>query len=356
MNKYKILLIVFIALLGLKSVSAQQVYSSQFYSMPIYLNPALTGNSDYNIRTGVNYRNQWNSVTTPFVSQSAYIDGKLSFPYLGASWLGIGGVIFNDKAGEGGLKTNQIMLTTSLNKSLNKGNTLFLHGGLGIELVNKSVNYHKLIFDDQWDPNLLKFDSGIDSRELDNLKTQSLFYLDISLGGALTYFRGKTRYFLGMAVSHLNQPNESFYEITNNLKRSYNFHGGLETKIGPRMYIKPEFLYKNEYLSTEFMFGANIAMAAGKKGIVLHYGLWYRNKEDIIPTVGFQKKRFKFILSYDIDVSALQLTSASKGGLEISLTYNYNYSNPGVKRLERKRKAKKIGDKAISCPKFTNED
>ena len=262
MNKYKILFVVFIVFLGLKSVSAQQVYSSQFYSMPIYLNPALTGNSDYNIRTGVNYRNQWNTVTTPFVSQAAYIDGKLSFPYLGASWLGIGGVIFTDKAGTGGLKTNQLMLTTSLNKSLNKGNTLFFHGGLGIELVNKSVDYNKLVFGDQWDGAFF----GKPTEELP--KTQSLFYLDISLGGAFTYFRGKTRYFFGTAVSHINQPNESFYAITNNLKRSYNFHGGLEMKIGSRMYIKPEFLYKIEYLRTELVFGANCAMATGSNGMV----------------------------------------------------------------------------------------
>ena len=102
MNKYTSVFFVFIMVLGLSNVSAQQVYSSQFYSMPIFLNPAFTGNSDYNLRAGVNYRNQWNSVTTPFVSQSAYIDGKLSFPYLGSSWLGVGGGFFNDKAGEGG--------------------------------------------------------------------------------------------------------------------------------------------------------------------------------------------------------------------------------------------------------------
>jgi len=353
MNKYKILFIVFIMFLGLKNVSAQQVYSSQFYSMPVFLNPALTGNSDYNIRTGVNYRNQWNTVTTPFVSQAAYIDGKLSFPYLGASWLGVGGVIFNDKAGEGGLKTNQLMLTTSFNKSLNKGNTLFFHGGLGIELVNKSVDYNKLVFDEQWDGTIF----NKDWQKGEPLGRQTLFYVDFSLGGSFTYFRGKTRYFLGMAVSHLNQPNESFYEITNNLKRSYNYHGGVETKLSSKLYIRPEFMFKSEFLSTELVLGANFIMATGDKGIVLHYGVWYRNKEDIIPTFGFQKNRFKFLLSYDIDVSALQLTSASKGGLEISLTYNYNYSNPrNVKRLERKKKAKKIGDKAISCPKFTNDD
>ena len=351
MNKYKILFTIFITLLGLKSISAQQVYSSQFYAMPIYLNPALTGNSDYNIRAGVNYRNQWNSVTTPFVSQTAYIDGKLSFPYLSASWLGIGGVVFTDKAGTGGLKTNQAMLTTSLNKSLNKGNTLFFHGGLGLELVNKSVDYNKLIFGDQWDGELFS------SPTEESPETQSLFYLDISLGGAFTYFRGQTKYFFGVAVSHINQPNETFYNITNNLKRSYNFHGGLETKIGPRMFIKPQVLYKKESLFTEFVLGANVAMATGKTGSILYYGLWYRNKEDIIPTVGFQKKRFKFMLSYDVDVSSLRKTSASKGGLELSLTYNYNYSNNrNIKRLERKKKSKKLGTKAISCPKFTNED
>ena len=352
MRKSLIVLILML-LYGGSQVSAQRVHSSQFYSVPLLLNPALTGNSDYNLRGGMNYRNQWNSVTTPFVSQAVFIDGKLSTQLLSSSWLGVGGMIFNDKAGEGSLKTTQVMLAGSLNKSLNAGNTLFIHAGLGVEMVNKSVDYNKLVFDNQWTGTI--FDPNEESFEIP--KSQSLFYADFSAGGMITYFRGKSKYFMGVAVSHLNQPNESFYEITNNLKRRFAWHGGVESRLTPRLYVKPEIMHTTEKDANEWIAGANFIMLYGEKGTILHYGLWYRFTQDIIPTFGYEKKRLKLMISYDVNISDLQAASSNRGGLEISLTYNYNYSNPReIRKLKRRQKVKKLGDKAISCPKFSHED
>lgn len=348
-----LLFFMLIFFVGVCKVSAQRVHSSQFYSIPLLLNPALTGNSDYNLRGGINYRNQWNSVTTPFVSQAFYIDGKLSTQLLSSSWLGVGGMIFNDKAGEGSLKTTQVMLAASLNKSLNAGNTLFFHGGIGLEMVNKSVDYNKLVFDDQWDGTL--FDPNYQTGE--PLGTQSLFYLDFSAGSQISFFRGKSKYFLGVAVSHLNQPNESFYAVTNNMKRRFAIHGGIETRLGSNLYAKPEFMHTTEKEANEWIAGANFMMPYGEKGTILHYGLWYRFTKDIIPAFGFERNRLKLMITYDINVSDLQAASSNRGGLEISLTYNYNYSNPReIRKLKRRQKVKKLGDKAISCPKFSHED
>jgi type IX secretion system PorP/SprF family membrane protein len=353
MRRRYLLFLLLLFVLGVSRTSAQRVHSSQFYSIPLLLNPALTGNSDYNLRGGINYRNQWNSVTTPFVSQSVFIDGKLSTQLLSSSWIGVGGMIFNDKAGEGSLKTTQVMFASSLNKSLNAGNTLFVHAGIGVELVNKSVDYHKLVFDNQWTGT--SFDQSKHTGEL--LGSQSLFYLDFSAGMQMTYFKGRTKYFIGAAVSHLNQPNESFYEITNNLKRKFAWHGGLESRVSPRMYIKPEIMHTTEKGANEWIAGANCMQMFGTRGTILHYGMWYRFSQDIIPTFGFEKKRVKLLISYDINVSDLQVASANRGGLEISLTYNYNYSNPReIRKLKRRQKVKKLGDKAISCPKFSHED
>lgn len=337
-------------------VSAQRVHSSQFYSIPLLLNPALTGNSDYNLRGGLNYRNQWNSVTTPFVSQAAFVDGKLSTQLLSSSWIGIGGMIFNDKAGDGGLKTTQIMFASSLNKSLNAGNTLFIHAGIGLELVNKSVDFNKLTFGEQWQDGV--YNPGVGSGE--EFKSQSLFYTDFSLGSMVTYFRGKSKYFMGLALSHINQPRESFYgedDVINNLKRRFAWHGGVESRVSPRLYAKPEIMFTTEKGANEWIAGANFMMLYGEKGTILHYGLWYRFTQDIIPTFGYEKKRLKLMLSYDINVSDLQVASSSRGGLEVSLTYNYNYSNPReIRKLKRRQKVKKLGNKAISCPKFSHED
>lgn len=353
MRKYLSVLIV-VLFFGVYKGSAQRVHSSQFYSIPLLLNPALTGNSDYNLRGGINFRNQWNSVTTPFVSQSVYVDGKLSTQLLKSSWLGVGGMIFNDKAGDGGLRTTQVMFTGSLNKSLNAGNTLFVHAGIGVELINKSVDYSKLHFGDQWNEDLNDWKEATGEAP----KSQSLFYPDFSVGGMMTYFRGKSKFFMGVSINHINRPEESFYnELTNNLEKRFAWHGGVESRLSPRLYVKPEIMYTVENGSDEWIAGTNFMMLYGEKGTILHYGLWYRFTQDIIPTFGFEKKRLKLMISYDINVSELQVASSSRGGLEISLTYNYNYSNPReIRKLKRRQKVKKLGNKAISCPKFSHED
>jgi type IX secretion system PorP/SprF family membrane protein len=350
-----ILVLMLISLFGVFQVSAQRVHSSQFYSIPLLLNPALTGNSDYNLRGGLNYRNQWNSVTTPFISEAVYVDGKLSTQLLSSSWLGVGGMIFNDKAGDGGLKTTQIMFCGSLNKSLNAGNTLFVHGGIGLELINKSVDFSKLTFGEQWeDGSFSSSDSG------EEYTSQSLFYTDFSAGTMLTYFKGKSKYFMGVALSHINEPSESFYgedNVTNNLQRRFAWHGGVETRLSQRLYVKPEFMHTTESSANEWIAGVNFMMLYGEKGNILHYGLWYRFTQDIIPAFGYEKNRLKLMISYDINVSELQTASSNRGGLEISLTYNYNYSNPReIRKLKRRQKVQKLGDKAISCPKFSHED
>ncbi|RKD99956.1 PorP/SprF family type IX secretion system membrane protein [Marinifilum flexuosum] len=350
-----ILILLLSIILGVSKLSAQRVHSSQFYSIPLLLNPALTGNSDYNLRGGINYRNQWNSVTIPFVSQSVFVDGKLSTQLLSSSWIGVGGMIFNDKAGDGGLKTTQVMFASSLNKSLNAGNTLFLHGGVGVEMINKSVDLSKLTFGEQLE--------GGETGE--DFISQSLFYMDFSLGMQVTYFRGKTKYFMGTSVSHINEPKESFYRYesqdinysTNNLKRRFALHAGAESRISPRMYFKPEIMYTTEKNANEWIAGANFMTLFGNRGTIFHYGLWYRFTQDIIPAFGYERKRLKIMLTYDINVSDLQVASSSRGGLEVSLTYNYNYSNPReIRKLKRRQKVKKLGDKAISCPKFSHED
>ena len=54
-----------------KSSSAQQdINFSQFYELPLLRNPALAGIFSGNIRFTSAYRNQWESITTPYRSMA----------------------------------------------------------------------------------------------------------------------------------------------------------------------------------------------------------------------------------------------------------------------------------------------
>src|SRR5690242_20724964 len=91
-----------VALLFLVSVArAQDPHFSQFYMSPLTLNPALTGDMDGTYRAGAIYRNQYGSVTIPYVTPSAFFDCDLFKGSESHSYLGLGFLILDDRAGDG---------------------------------------------------------------------------------------------------------------------------------------------------------------------------------------------------------------------------------------------------------------
>ena len=96
-----------VGLLGIDTLSAQDVQYSQFYAAPLYLNPALTGASELT-RVGVNYRNQWPGLDHSFNSYSAYIDHYI-FDYNS----GIGLIFNGNQETLANLSTNEIGLSYS---------------------------------------------------------------------------------------------------------------------------------------------------------------------------------------------------------------------------------------------------
>src|SRR6185436_11046831 len=105
-----ILFLVFCALCLRPSVFGQDLHFSQFMNSPLVTNPANTGfipDGDY--RLGINYRNQWSSVTAyPYKTMSAFGDMQTMQNSDNTGWLGLGGVILRDVAGTGSLTSTKI--------------------------------------------------------------------------------------------------------------------------------------------------------------------------------------------------------------------------------------------------------
>ena len=89
---------------------AQDLHFSQFMNSPLLTNPANTGfipDGDY--RLGVNFRNQWSSITAfPYKTMSAFGDVQTMQNRDNTGWLGVGGVILRDVAGTGALTSTKI--------------------------------------------------------------------------------------------------------------------------------------------------------------------------------------------------------------------------------------------------------
>src|ERR1035437_760607 len=64
---------------NLSMVIAQDPHFSQFFDAPLLRNPALAGIFDGDVRVQGVYRNQWSSVTTPYVTGSLNAEYKQPF-------------------------------------------------------------------------------------------------------------------------------------------------------------------------------------------------------------------------------------------------------------------------------------
>ena len=99
-------LLTLIFILVIIQLNAQDGHFSQFYASPMSLNPALTGLSRYKLKATAQYREQWRSVTVPYVSMQGGVEGRFNQGYNNA--IGGGLSFVNNEAGNANF-TNSMM-------------------------------------------------------------------------------------------------------------------------------------------------------------------------------------------------------------------------------------------------------
>lgn len=313
-----------IAFLSFQILTAQDVHYSQMYNTPMYVNPALTGNHECDFRAGVNFRQQAASFTVPFETYTAWGDGKITPNFLGRrSWIGLGGQLYYDNAGDGELKKIQGMGFFNFSQGFNSDNSLYGSIGFGVGVTNRSIDMTKLIFDKQWDPINLEFNSAISSGE--QLSSNSIFYMDFNFGLLVHQLvTEKFQYEVGASISHINRPQESFFGEPNKVGMKYIAHGDVQWLLSPKVLLQPALYFVYQENVTETNVGANLVF--GATNIKLLAGLWTRIGRDIIPTLGIEYNYFNLMFSYDVNVSQQHAASNYRGGFEISLVKTFCYS------------------------------
>lgn len=83
---------------------------------------------------------------SPYQTFQASIDGNVLPTSLGNNRLGIGGMFFNDKAGNGALQTNTGMVSIAYHQSVSQYGRSHLSFGIQAGVVNKRINFQDLIF------------------------------------------------------------------------------------------------------------------------------------------------------------------------------------------------------------------
>lgn len=293
---------------------AQDLHFSHFYNSPLSLNPALTGVFGGCYRLGVNYRTQWRSITVPYRTFSAYVDGGAMHvgPFNKVS---LGGVLLFDDAGDGHLKTTRAMLSAAVQKSFG---SLGLSLGANIGYTQKKLDFTRLIFDDQWNGTL--FDPSITTQEPGN--TDPIAEYDAQAGFVASWTtEDDNTFFLGFSAVHILRPYESFYFSDNQVGFRPVIHGGAFLQINPQLIAEPAFAYMRQKRASELMLGCNVSrLNMGPLDYVLA-GLWWRGSGDAVPVIGGSWNQVHLLISYDVNFSSLVPATNLRGGLELSMKF-----------------------------------
>ncbi len=310
--------------------AAQDPVFSQFYAIPIQLNPGFAG-SAFAPRMGAAYRNQWTGFSNAYRTYAVFYEQSID-----RINSGIGFRVEGDNAGNGIYKTNSFSALYAYRLKITDG--LGIRLGVEAGARQSNLNWEKLVFPDQIDGvggfiyNTDEISPDITSRTA----------LDISSGLLLL----SEKFYLGASLRHLNAPRESILLINENLQKgvplSYVVQAGTDlivkrgNKLHPPSFISPNLLFIQQGPYRQLNLGAY----AGLGNVIC--GAWFRhtfrNSDAAILMAGFKQGIFKFGLSYDITVSGLSNRAGGTYELTFGMLFDKN------ENLQKKKKRADIND------------
>ncbi|MFN3405655.1 MAG: type IX secretion system membrane protein PorP/SprF [Cytophagaceae bacterium] len=322
---------------------AQDFQFSQFYNVPLYINPAFAG-SLHNTRVGLHQRLQWPKLdakyTTSVLSVDHYFNGAKS---------GVGLMVMQDFQGGGMVSSSEIHLMYSYEMVLNKKFTF--RPGIQLGYVSRRLAYAQLRYPHQYDN-----DQGMiyaQDPDINEQWNRAKGYADVAAGGMLY----SKNFWFGVASHHLNTPNQSFHASSvSKLHTKVSFTSGYKIVLHKEVSMHHD---KTEFSITptaHYKFqGKSDQLDLGIYGAYNEFlvGIWYRGipikryedyiqaNESTIFFIGFKGQPFRFGYSYDYTISRL-VRAGTGGSHEFNLTYVVNH-----KRVKKKKILKRL-----PCPSF----
>lgn len=312
---------------GLK-VSAQDTFYTQFFSVPMLINPAFAG-INQGVKVRFDYRNQW--PVLPKAYQAYYFSADYGDRGLPGSG-GIGLIFNNDNEGTGFIHNLEVGLDISVRIRVSTAWVTQL--GIKASYRQKTVNWDDFVFTDE----LSSKYGNINPTTFNNPGSNRRSAADFGVGGLVQYISQDQVYDMtvGFAVDHLFQPNMSFLTTGEApLYRRWVLHadgtfalggGSMYGGSGDALLIKPGVVWQKQYNMSTLELGLNLT----KYNIYL--GTWFKtalspaSSNCLAVLAGYNLRvadnvAVKFIYSYDIPISGAY--SSTGGAHEISLVLSF---------------------------------
>jgi uncharacterized membrane protein YkgB len=133
-----------------------------------------------------------------------------------------------------------------------------------------------------------------------------------------------------LSVQHVNSPYFSFINKISD-KQALKFIGYTTNTLGlnKKLAIEPAAYFTYQQGATDFVAGANFkyalksmtSMSMIASGGSLNFGVYFRTIDALIITTIYEMGSLAVALSYDINVSGLNVASNGRGGFEMAIRF-----------------------------------
>jgi len=280
---------------------AQDPGFSQFFSNPIYLNPAYVGSAGCS-RATVNYRNQWPAISGNFVTYSASYDQPIDF--LSG---GVGIHFMSDYSGDGAIISNSINGTYAYNLKL--GEHLHIRPALSFGYGQTRLDASKLT--------TLVYDPITNTYSMAPIELGDCTRDFFNIGAGLLI--GYKNFGAGISIDHINEPEEGFISIYK-LPRRFTVHCNYQFDISEKIKLTPGLIYQQQANSNYLLPSIMLKLNQLKIGAATRIN--FNNSDCITGMIGYGNSWMNIGYSYDYTIS--KLTNVTGGSHEISAIFLFN--------------------------------
>lgn len=304
---------------------SQDAQFSQIYGLPLYINPAYTGNTESH-RVALKYRNQWPGVAKAYSTMAASYDFNTDKLHSG-----FGLMYVREAMGSTSMINNNMRLLYAYNFQITREQTLRM--GLNIDYTRKEVDISKLVFNDQ-----LYTKSG---QTFEQIYNGNVNYFDAGVGALYSHTHG----WLGVSVNHLNKPSTSTIDRNARLPMYFHVNGGVKlirnqeynrnTKY-TMLYASYRHQYKFNQLDvgTQFVIYA-LSLGITYRGIPIQKKQFVDRNDAMAFTLGYSIPNMNMRFGYTYDLTVSRLSAKSSGSHEISLIFEQKTSENQHKKKAR---------------------
>ena len=301
---------------------------TQNYTYPMYINPAMVGQGDGDMRASAIYRSQWGSVGNPYRTTGLSGDTRTN------NNVALGISLLNQSAGDGGFNyTTASASIAYTGVKFGKDENQHFVVAMQVGMLNRHVDQTRFKWGEQWNP-ITGYNASNPTSE--SFAKTSATTLD--MGAGALYYDGtpnkKVNLFGGISFYHINKPQDPIVstqnDVLNTIPMRYVIHGGASINIDESMSVVPHFLYNQQGNANETMLGLYLQKTVNEETTMMA-GLYYRYKDAVAPYVGVDYKNLLVGVSYDVNTSVLGSQAHNINSFE--LTFSYIFRKGGGKGL-----------------------